>query len=71
MERKPLKLPSFQRQPKNFKAKFEPFDLIYALQNAAEFLELEEWPDDDNGAQEAANREAAKRIRKMAKRIKM
>jgi len=47
---------------------FKPFDLIYALGNAAEFLENEEWPEDDGGAQEAANREAAKRIRRMAQR---
>ena len=50
---------------------FEPFDLVFALNSAAEFLEMEEWPDPDGAAQqEAANREAAKRIRKMAKRIK-
>ena len=51
--------------------RFEPFDLVFALNNAAEFLEMEEWPDPDDAAQqESANREAAKRIRKMAKRIK-
>lgn len=47
---------------------FEPFDLVYALENAAEFLDNEEWPDDDGGKQEAANREAARRIRAMATR---
>jgi hypothetical protein len=52
------------RNPKNFK----PADLAYALDNAAEFLENEEWPDRDGGQQIAANQEAAKRIRKMAKR---
>ena len=44
-------------------------DLMYAMENAAEFLETEEWPDDDGGAQVAANHEAAKRIRAMAKRL--
>ncbi len=42
---------------------FEPFDMVYALDNAAEFLEMEEWPDKDTKlAQEAANKAAAKRI---------
>jgi len=57
---------------KNKKSKsFKTFDLIFALENAAEFLEFEEWAENDGGAQEAANREAAKRIRKMAKRIRL
>ena len=43
---------------------------MYALENAAEFLENEEWPDPDGKeAQEAANREGAKRIRRMVARI--
>jgi len=42
-------------------------DLIFALENAAEFLEMEEFPDD--GEQELANREGAKRIRAMANRL--
>ena len=53
--------------------KFERDDLLFALENAAEFLELEEYPHDDGtekeGQQEAANREAAKRIRRMVKRL--
>lgn len=53
--------------------KFGVDDLLYAPENAAEFLELEEYPHDDGteteGQQEAANREAAKRIRRMAKRL--
>ena len=47
---------------------FKRADLAYALDNAAEFLENEEWPERDGGAQIAANREAAKRIRRMAAR---
>jgi hypothetical protein len=47
---------------------YEPFDLIYAFDMAVSFLELEEWPEDDNGSQMAAYAEAAKRIRAMAKR---
>jgi hypothetical protein len=50
---------------------WKPDDLAYALENAAEFLEMEEWPEDDGGAQCAANREAAKRIRAMAKRLNL
>ena len=42
-------------------------DLIFALENAAEFLENEEFP--DNGEQELANKEGAKRIRAMANRL--
>ena len=52
------------KNPSNFKL----IDLAYALDNAAEFLENEEWPERDGGQQLAANKEAAKRIRKMAKR---
>ena len=45
-------------------------DLCYALENAAEFLEDEEWPEPaDKAAQEAANREGACRIRKMSHRL--
>lgn len=50
--------------PQNFKAG----DLAYALDNAAEFLENQEWAEPDGGAQIAANREAAKRLRRMASR---
>lgn len=47
---------------------FEPFDLVYALENAAEFLENEQWPEPKDAAkQHAANKEAARRIRTMAK----
>jgi hypothetical protein len=48
------------------KPKFTPDDLAYAYECAADFLEQEEWPEDDGGAQVAAFREAAKRIRKKA-----
>lgn len=44
-------------------------DLAFALDSAAEFLELEEWPEDDGGAQVAAYKEAARRIRRMAARV--
>jgi N-methylhydantoinase B/oxoprolinase/acetone carboxylase alpha subunit len=48
---------------------FEPYDLIFALEQAAEFLEREEWPDEETkAAQLAANKEGAKRIRAMAER---
>lgn len=51
------------------KPKFQPYDLIYALEQAADFLRSEEWPEPaDRDAQHAANREAAKRIEKMASR---
>ncbi len=49
--------------------KFEPYDYVYALEMAAEFLELEEWPDPaDSDRQEAAYKAAAVAIRKMADR---
>lgn len=55
---------------KEAKPKFEPYDLVYALENAAEFLDNEEWPEpEDKERQEAANREAARRIRRMADRF--
>lgn len=44
-------------------------DLAYAFECAADFLEAEEWPEDDGGAQVAAYREAAKRVRRMADRL--
>lgn len=47
--------------------KIEARTLIYALRNAAEFLRLEQSPDDP--AQEAANDEAARRIERMAARL--
>ncbi len=52
---------------KTKKSKWTIDDLIFALDNAAEFLENEEFP--DNGEQELANREGAKRIRAMANRL--
>lgn len=48
------------------KPKFTQDDLAYAYECAADFLEQEEWPEDDGGAQVAAFREAAKRIRAKA-----
>lgn len=49
---------------------FTTFDYCYALDNAAEFLENEEWPEpSERKAQEAANRAAAKAIRKMSARF--
>jgi hypothetical protein len=49
---------------------FELDDLLYALENAAEFLENEQWPEPaTKAAQEAANREGAKRIRRMMRRL--
>lgn len=57
-------------RPKPLPTAFEPYDLIYALEQAAEFLENEEWPDPDGkAAQEAANKEGARRIRRMAERL--
>lgn len=53
----------------NKQRKWTHDDVIYALENAAEFLESEEWPEDDGGAQVEANHEAAKRIRAMAERM--
>ena len=44
-------------------------DLHWALEYAADMLDTEEWPEDDGGKQVAAYREAAKRIRRMAKRL--
>jgi len=49
--------------------RISPSDLAYAYECAADFLEMEEWPDDDGGAQVAAYREAARRIRRMALRV--
>ena len=54
---------------KNKAVKWNSNDLHYALSQAADFLDNEEWPDDDGGAQEAANKEAAKRVRRMASRL--
>lgn len=48
---------------------FDNSDLAYALDNAAEFLEKEEWPENDGGVQQKANLEAAKRIRRVSKRL--
>lgn len=46
-------------------------DLDYAFEQAIDFLECEEWPQNDGGAQVEAYREAAKQIRKiLEKRIK-
>jgi len=52
------------------KPKFSTDDLAFAFECAAEFLEAEEWPENDGGAQVAAYREAAKRIRKTAKKLR-
>lgn len=46
-----------------------PDDLAYAFDRAADFLEQEEWPEDDGGVQVAAYREAARRIRRVAARV--
>lgn len=43
-------------------------DIAYAYECAADFLEAEEWPEDDGGAQVAAYREVAKRLRRAARR---
>lgn len=43
-------------------------DLAYAYECAADFLDAEEWPEDDGGAQVAAYREVAKRLRRAAAR---
>jgi len=51
------------------KSLWKTSDLVYALENAAEFLENEEWPEDDGGVQVAANKEGAKRIRAMTERL--
>lgn len=44
-------------------------DLLFSLEQAAEFLDMEEWPGEDAEAQMAANQEAALRIRRMANRL--
>lgn len=60
---------ALERLSASFLFGFEPFDLVYALENAAEFLENEEWPELADAAKQcAANKEAARRIRAMAKR---
>ncbi len=46
-----------------------PDDLAYAFDCAADFLEQEEWPENDGGVQVAAYREAARRIRRIAARV--
>ena len=49
--------------------KYKISDLAFALDNAAEFLEMEEtFSFDDANSQWHANQEAAKRIRKMAQK---
>lgn len=45
---------------------FDSDDLAYAFECAADFLEAEEWPENDGGKQVAAYREAAKRVRRQA-----
>ena len=55
------------RRGKTEKPKWVLDDLIFALENSAEFLEMEEFPDESE--QELANREGAKRIRTMANRL--
>lgn len=54
---------------KKTKKKWSNDDLCFAFECAVDFLEAEEWPGDDNGAQEAAYKEAAKRIRRMVVRL--
>ena len=49
-------------------ATYTLMDLCWALDNAAEFLENEAFPHDD-GEQEAANKDGARRIRRMVKRL--
>ncbi len=44
-------------------------DILYAYELAADFLEAEEWPEDDGGAQVAAFREVAKRLRATCARM--
>lgn len=44
-------------------------DLAFAFEAARDFLLMEEWPEDDGGAQVAAYREAARRIQRMADRL--
>lgn len=44
-------------------------DLMYAYEQAADFLDAEEWPEDDGGAQVAAYREVAKRLRRVSARM--
>jgi hypothetical protein len=51
------------------RAKFTADDLAYAYECAADFLEAEEWTEDDGGAQVAAFREAERRIRNRAETI--
>lgn len=47
----------------------EKDDLLYAYECAADFLDAEEWPEDDGGRQVAAYREVARRLRATAARI--
>ena len=57
-------------RPIETKNGFDLDDLLYALENAAEFLETEQWPEPETKPyQEAANREGAKRIRRMCRRL--
>lgn len=58
-----------EKKTKKTSKKYTNDDLAYTLQMAAEFLENEEWPENDGGAQVAAYKEAAKRIRRMEKRV--
>ena len=47
-------------------------DLAFSLEEAANFLDLREWDGESIGeskAQERADKEAAKRIRRMAKKL--
>lgn len=44
-------------------------DIAYAYECAADFLEAEEWPEDDGGATIAAYREVAKRLRRAGLRV--
>ena len=53
------------------KPAFTDDDLEWALESAATFLDAEEWPGERREEQQAAYREAAKRIRAMVKRSVM
>ena len=44
-------------------------DIVYAYECAADFLENADWPEPDGGAQVAAYREVAKRLRRAAAKV--
>lgn len=65
--REPANAKQVQRDPKLPEPKAD--DLMYAYEQAADFLDAEEWPEDDGGAQVAAYREVAKRLRRTVARM--